>query len=295
MAKANIHPLAVVESGARIGQDVTIEPFAVVKGSVVLHDRVVIKSHAYIDGNTTIGENTVVWPGASIGTKTQDLKYRGEKTYVIIGKNCEIREFVTINSSCQEDSSVEIGDHCLIMTSCHIAHNCKIGKRVIMANNAVLAGHVTIEDYAIIGGMTPVHQFSRIGAYAMVGGFSRISNDIPPYTLGGGLPYKFGGINLIGLKRHGFSLAVRRELARAFKLTYRSGLRLEEALQRIEQEVEPIKEVLHWLDFCKNSKRGLLGLQGVAREKEDFEEEEFLSEREDRATPLEGILPSMKK
>ena len=294
----NIHPLAVVEDGARVGKNVTIEPFAVVKSSVVLHDNVVIKSHAYIDGNTTIGEHTIVWPGASIGTKTQDLKYRGETTYVVIGKHCEIREFVTINSSCQEDSTVRIGDHCLIMAYCHIAHNCEIGNRVIMANNAMLAGHVLIEDHAIIGGMTPVHQFSRIGAYAMVGGFSRISNDVPPYTVGGGIPYKFGGINLIGLKRHRFPLSVRKELARAFKLTYRSGLRLEEAIHRIEEEVPPINEVKHWLDFCKSSKRGLLGLQGVTREKEDpseeFEEEEFLSEK----TPCEShlrILPSIKK
>jgi UDP-N-acetylglucosamine acyltransferase len=280
---ANIHPLAVVESGAQLGKHVVVEPFAVVKSTVVLEDHVVIKSHAYIDGYTTIGEHTVVWPGASIGTKPQDLKYRGEKTYVVIGKHCEIREFVTINSSCQEDSKVRIGDHCLVMAYCHIAHNCEIGNWVIMANNAMLAGHVVIEDHAIIGGMTPVHQFSRIGKYAMVGGFSRISNDIPPYTVGGGIPYKFGGINLIGLKRHRFPLSVRRQLSRAFKLTYRTGLRLEEALERIERELEPIKEVKHWLEFCRSSKRGLLGLQGVTREKEDdaseeFEEEEFLSE-----------------
>lgn len=270
---ANIHPLAVVESGAEIGANVTIEPFAVIKSTVVLKDGVVIKSHAYIDGHTTIGENTVVWPGASIGTKTQDRKFRGERTYVQIGKHCEIREFVTINSSCQEDSTVRLGDHCLIMAYCHVAHNCEIGNRVIMANNAMLAGHVIVEDCAIIGGMTPVHQFSRIGRYAMVGGFSRVSNDIPPYTIGGGNPYKFGGINLIGLKRNQFPLSVRRELTKAFKLTYRCGLRLEEAIKRIEQEVAPIKEVKHWLDFCRASKRGLLGLRGVVNEKDESPEE----------------------
>ena len=275
---ANIHPLAVVESGAKIGKNVTIEPFAVVKATVRIEDRAIIKSHAYIDGNTTIGEGTVIWPGASIGTKTQDLKFKGEKTYVVIGKNCDIREFVTINSSCQENSTVRIGDHCLIMAYCHVAHNCEIGNHVIMANNAMLAGHVIVEDFAIIGGMTPVHQFSRIGRYAMVGGFSRVSNDIPPYTIGGGIPYKFGGINLIGLKRHKFPLSVRQELSKAFKLTYRSGLHLEEAIKLIEQEVQPIHEVKHWLDFCRTSKRGLLGLQGVTHEKDDeIEEEEELA------------------
>ncbi len=272
---ANIHPLAVVESGAKIGKNVTIEPFAVVKSSVRLEDNVIIKSHSYIDGNTTIGEGTVIWPGASIGTKTQDLKYKGEKTFVTIGKYCEIREFVTINSSCQENSTVKVGDRCLIMAYCHVAHNCEIGNQVIMANNAMLAGHVIVEDYAIIGGMTPVHQFSRIGCYAMVGGFSRVSNDIPPYTIGGGIPYKFGGINLIGLKRHNFPYGVRKELSKVFKLIYRSNLHLDEAIQRIEQEVEPIKEVRHWLDFCRTSKRGLIGLQGITKEKEEEVMEDF--------------------
>ena len=262
---SNIHPLAIVEPGAKIGKNVTIEPFAVVKGNVELHDGVVIKSHAYIDGHTTIGEGTIIWPSASIGTKTQDLKFRGEKTYVVIGKHCEVREFVTINSSCQENSTVKIGDYCLIMAYCHVAHNCEIGNRVVMSNSAMLAGHVIIEDYAIIGGMTPVHQFSRIGCFAMVGGFSRVPRDVPPYTVGGGFPYKFGGINIIGLKRHKFPLEVRAALSKAFKITSRSGLHLEEAIHQVENEVEPLTEVKHWIDFCKTSKRGLIGLEGITK------------------------------
>jgi UDP-N-acetylglucosamine acyltransferase len=244
---------------------VTIEPFAVVKGTVTLGDHVVIKSHAYIDGHTTIGEGTIVWPSASIGTKTQDLKYRGEKTYVVIGKYCEIREFVTINSSCQENSMVKIGDHCLIMAYCHVAHNCEIGNGVVMSNSSMLAGHVLVGDYAIIGGLTPVHQFSRIGCYAMVGGFSRVPRDVPPYTIGGGFPYKFGGINIIGLKRHKFPLEVRIALSKAFKITYRYGLHLQEAVDRVESEVGSFKEVQHWIDFCKTSKRGLIGLEGITK------------------------------
>jgi UDP-N-acetylglucosamine acyltransferase len=276
---SNIHPTAIIESGAKIGKNVTIEAYAVIKGTVTLQDNVIIKSHAYIDGHTTIGEGTIIWPSASIGTKTQDLKFRGEKTFVIIGKNCEIREFVTINSSCQEGSVVKIGDHCLIMAYCHVAHNCEIGNRVIMANNAMLAGHVVVEDFAIIGGMTPVHQFSRIGSYAMVGGFSRITHDVPPYTLGAGAPYKLGGLNLVGLKRHGFPIEVRRALTKAFKLTYRSGLRLSEALDRIEDEVESNPHVEHWLAFCRNSRRGLIGFQGLFHEAQgDFAEYEELLE-----------------
>lgn len=280
---SNIHPLAVVETGAQIGEDVTIEAYAVVKSTVTLKDRVVIKSHAYIDGHTTIGEGTTVWPSASIGTKTQDLKFRGEKTFVVIGSNCQIREFTTINSSCQEGSYVRIGNDCLIMAYCHVAHNCEVGNRVIMANNAMLAGHVTVEDFAIIGGMTPIHQFSRVGRYAMVGGFSRITHDIPPYTVGAGAPYKLGGLNLVGLKRNGFGLEERRSLAKAFKWTYRSGLSLADALMRIEEEVEMNEHVRHFVDFCRSSKRGLIGFQGLLGQvmpAEDFDElEELLVER----------------
>jgi UDP-N-acetylglucosamine acyltransferase len=272
-----IHSLALVEPGAKLGKNVEIEPFAVVKGTVALGDDVIIKSHAYIDGNTTIGDGTVIWPGASIGTKTQDLKFRGEKTFVSIGKRCEIREYVTINSSCQENSTVSIGDDCLLMAYCHVAHNCQIGNKVVMSNSAMLAGHVIVEDHARIGGMTPVHQFSRIGCYAMVGGFSGVLRDIPPYTIGGGFPYKFGGINIIGLKRYQFSLEVRKAISKAFKLTYRSGLHLEDALNEIERQVEPLDEIRHWIEFCKTSKRGILGLEGVAKGN-DSEEEVYLEE-----------------
>lgn len=271
-----IHPLAIVETGATIGNNVTIEPYAVVKKNVTLKDNVVIKSHAYIDGYTTIGKNTTIYPSASIGTKAQAIKYRGEVTYVNIGENCEIREFVTINSSIKENSAVNIGDNCLIMAYCHIAHNSVLGNRVVMSNNATLAGHVTVEDNAIIGGMTPVHQYTRIGRYAMVGGMSRVTHDVPPYTIGAGIPFKFGGLNLIGLKRHGFPLETRRELSKAFRLMYRSRLHPEEALRRIEEELQPLPEIQHWLAFCRASKRGLIGLQGVlSRLDIDFE---FLEE-----------------
>ena len=282
MSKSNIHPAAIIEPGAKIGKNVTIEAYAVIKGTVTLEDDVVVKSHAYIDGNTIIGEGTVIWPSASIGTKTQDLKFKGETTYVVIGKHCQIREFVTINSSCHENSVVRIGDHCLIMACSHVAHNCEIGNRVILANNVNLAGHVVVEDFAIFGGMTAVHQFSRIGCYAMVGGFSRITQDIPPYTIGAGSPYKLGGLNLVGLKRNNFSYDIRRDLTKAFKLVYRSGLRLADALDRIEKEIDMSPHLAHWLSFCRNSRRGLIGLQGVAHssEQEDFDELEELIEEE---------------
>lgn len=263
MKQSKIHPTAIIEEGAQIGENVTIEAYAIIKGTVVLKDGVTIKSHAYIDGYTTIGEGTIIWPSASIGTKTQDLKFKGEKTYVVIGKHCEIREFATINSSTFEGTTVRLGDYCLIMAYCHIAHNCEIGNHVIMSNNSLLAGHVIVEDYAIIGGMTPVHQFSRIGCHAMVGGFSRVTHDVPPYTIGGGVPYRLGGINRVGLKRRQFSFEVRRALVHAYRLIYRSELHLEEALQAIEEQIEPYPEILHLVAFCRGSRRGLIGLHAA--------------------------------
>lgn len=262
------YPLAYIEEGAKIGENVTIEPFAVIKKNVILEDNVIIKSHAYIDGFTTIKKNATIWPSASIGTKSQDLKYKGEKTFVEIGENTEVREFATINSSCQENSVVKVGNNCLIMAYCHIAHNCSVGNNVIMSNGAMLAGHVTIEDNAIIGGMTPVHQFVNIGKNAMVGAFSRVPHDIPPFTIGSGYPYKVGGLNIVGLKRKGFSLEVRNELLKAFKYTYRKGLRLDQAIEEIEKNLKPINEIKHWIDFCKKSKRGLIGLEGITQKSE---------------------------
>jgi len=277
MSQSKIHPAAIIEPGANIGKNVTIEPFAVIKSTVTIEDDVVIMSGAYIEGHTTIGSGTKIYPYASIGTKTQDRKFRGEKTFVKIGKNCEIREFVTINSSCQENSVVKVGDDSLIMAYCHIAHNCVLGNNVIMSNNATLAGHVTLEDHAIIAGFTPIHQFVRVGAYAMVGGMSRVTHDIPPYTIGAGIPFKFGGLNIIGLKRHNFPLQTRRELSKAFKLLYRSKMHLEEALLITEQELSPLPEIQHWINFCRQSKRGLMGLQGnvqIEDELESLEEED---------------------
>lgn len=260
------HPTAIIEEGAEIDPSVTIEAYAVIKKNVKLKAGVVIKSHAYIDGYTTIDEDTVVYPFATIGTKTQDLKFKGETTYVNIGKRCQIREYVSINSSCGEGSEVKVGDDCLIMAYCHVAHECRVGNGVIMSNNATLAGHVTVDDYAIIGGFTPIHQFARVGKGAMVGGMSRVSHDVPPYTIGAGIPYRFGGINLVGLKRRGYPLEVRIALSKAFKLLYRSGYRLEEALERIELEVERFPEVEEFLTFCRESKRGLLGFHGAKAE-----------------------------
>ena len=278
---SQIHETAIIEKGAEIGKNVTIEPYVIIKKNVVIGNNVTIKASSYIDGYTTIDEGTVIWPSASIGTQTQDKKFKGEKTYVRIGKNCNIREFVTINSSCGESSAVTIGDNCLIMACCHVAHNCTIGKGVIMANSALLAGHVTVEDCAILGGMVAIHQHCRIGRYAMVGGFSGLGHDLPPYFIGGRTPFKVSGLNLVGLKRHGLSFERRQILTMAFKIIYRSNLTLEEALAKIETGLEQTEEIQHLLKFCKNSKRGLAGHQSLIQEELDpmQEVEEILSQK----------------
>ncbi len=267
----SIHPTAVVDSKAHIGNNVSVGPYCIVGPDVILKDGVTLKSHVVVEGFTTIGANTTIYPGAVIGTKTQDRKFKGEKTFVTIGSDCEIREFVTINSSCGEGTFVRVGNGCLIMAYCHIAHNCELGDKVVMANNATLAGHVTVGNCAIIGGLAAAHQFVRIGDYAMIGGMSRVTHDVPPFTIGAGSPYRFGGLNLIGLKRHGFPLSTRTSLAKAFKIMYRSGLTIQEALTRIENELEPLPEVRNWIDFCRSSKRGLIGFQGGEKKSDNDE------------------------
>ena len=266
----SIHPSAIVEPGAKIGKNVVVEPYAIIKSTVTLCDDVVVKSYAYIDGHTTIGKATTIWPSAMIGNKPQDLKFRGEKTFVTIGENCEIREFAIITSSTFEGTTVAIGDNCLIMPCAHVAHNCVLGNHVVLSNHAQLAGHVQIGDYAIIGGMVGVHQFVRIGAHAMVGALSGVRRDIPPYTIGSGNPYQFGGINKVGLQRRGIPFATRLALIKAFKKIYRADTCFSEALAEAQQEFNHIPEVLHFVDFCRNpSKRGIEG----SVDKQAFQEE----------------------
>ena len=261
---SNIHPTAIIEENVRIGKEVTIEPYAIIKGHVVLEDRTTIKSHVYLDGHTVIGEGTVVWPYCSIGTPSQDLKFKGEETFVTIGKHCQIRESVTINASCGKGSSVNIGDHCLLMAHCHVAHNCTLGNYVVMANNVLLAGHVVIEDRATVGGMTGIHQHVRIGTHSMIGGVSRIAHDVPPFMICGGIPAKLGGLNVIGLKRNNISLDKRKELNEVFREIYRSGNQFKESVKKLSETTFVSDEAKHLVAFCRSSKRGLTGLHGVA-------------------------------
>ncbi len=255
---SKIHPTAIVHPDAKLGKDVVVEAYAVINSPhVSLGDNVIIKSHVYLDGHVRIGKGTTIWPFASIGTQTQDLKYQGEVTYVEIGERCQIREYVTVNSSCGAGTKVKIGNNCLVMAYCHVAHNCTIGNGVIMSNGATLAGHVDIGNHAILGGVCAIHQHTRIGDFAMVGGGSMVGQDLPPFCIGSGFPLRVVGLNVIGLKRHKFSLELRKQLIRAYRITFQSGLSWNEAKEQIHQELGSNERLATWVNFCDATTRGL--------------------------------------
>jgi UDP-N-acetylglucosamine acyltransferase len=201
-----VHPTAIIAPGARLADDVVVGPYCVIGEHVVLGPGVSLKAHVVIDGRTTIGEGTRIFPFASIGFETQDLKYKGEPSSLVIGRNNTIREHVTMNPGTEGGGMVtRIGDDCLFMVGAHVAHDCQIGNHVILVNNATLGGHVIIEDYAILGGLSAVHQFVRIGRHAMIGGMSGVERDVIPYGQVIGDRARLTGVNLIGMQRRGFS------------------------------------------------------------------------------------------
>jgi UDP-N-acetylglucosamine acyltransferase len=257
MAK-EIHKTALISTKAKIGDDVYIGPYCIVGDEVVIKNGSILRSHVVIEGRTEIGEGCTIYPFASIGLPPQDLKYRGENTGVRIGKKNIIREYVTIHrASVGGDGITEIGDSNFLMGYVHIAHDCKIGNGVIMANAATLAGHVLVEDFAVIGGLVAVHQFTRIGAYSMVGGFSGIGQDIPPYTVASGARAKLYGLNLIGLKRHGFSGETINFLKKVYKIIFREKKALKDALKIIKTEFPDVPEIKHLVEFIEKNKRGI--------------------------------------
>ena len=257
IALRKIHETAVVHPGARIGKDVEIGPYAVIGENVLIDDGTKIGAHAVIDGWTSIGKNCVIYPGASIGSEPQDLKFRGEKSYVFIGDNTKIREFATVNRATGEGEETRIGSNCMLQAYTHVAHNCVVGNHVIMSNAATLAGHVIVEDRAVIGGLSGVHQFVKIGRNAMVGGLTKIVQDVPPFVIVDGHPAKVSGLNSVGMSRAGINAASRSLIKKAYKLLYRSGLSLAQAIAMIEQEVDSCEEVEHFLRFLRNAERGI--------------------------------------
>ncbi len=255
--KQIIHPTAIVDKRAQLGDGVEIGPYSIIGPKVLLHDGVKVASNVVIDGRTTIGTNCRLFHSAVVGTEPQDLKYAGEDTAVEIGENTTIREFATVNRSTNPEHPTRVGNNCLLMIYTHVAHDCQLGNRVILANSVNLAGHVIIENNATIGGLTPIHQFCRIGCYAFIGGFSRVSMDVAPYTRGASVPYKTAGLNSIGLQRNNFSSETRLILKRLYKIFYKSDLNTTQAIERIKNEIEMIPEVKHFIEFVEQSERGI--------------------------------------
>ena len=253
----SIHPLAVVQPGAELGEDVTIGPFCQVGPHARLGDGVVLRSHVSVEGHAELGAGCEVWPFASVGGKTQDLKYKGGAPRLVVGAKTAIRECATLNCATFDGDATRVGSGCLIMAYCHVAHDCVVGDRVIMANNATLAGHVVIEDDAILGGMAGIHQFVRIGRMSILGGVTKAVKDVPPYMMADGDPLKVYGPNKVGLARHGVSEEAQRALKQAYKIVFRTDLTTAKALERVEAEVVACAEVKEFVEFIRKSERGI--------------------------------------
>ncbi len=255
---SRIHPTAVVGAGAQISESAEIGPYCVVGPDVKVGDGSVLKSHVVLDGHTTIGSNCTIFPFASIGTQTQDLKYKGGTTYVEIGDDTTLREYVTVNSGTEDGEVTRVGSGCNLLAYSHVAHGCQVGNGVIMSNAVQLAGHVIVEDFVIIGGISGVHQFVRIGTMCMVGGCTKIGQDLAPYLLADGNPASVHGLNSIGLKRRGVSDETCKTLKKAFKIIYRDNLALKDAIAKVKAELDSCSELDRFMDFVQGSERGIL-------------------------------------
>lgn len=253
----NIHPTAIVADGARIDADAVIGPYCSISSQAVIGSGCELKSHVVIEGNTTLGKNNRVSSFAVLGGRTQDLKFKGGDPGVRIGDNNTIREYVTINAATNDGDYTIVEDNCLIMAYAHIAHCCHIGNHVIIANACQIAGHVTIEDMATIEGLVGIVQFLRVGTMAFIGGMSKISKDMPPYMIGHGDPLEVRGFNKIGMERRGVNEAGRKAIKEAYRILYRQGVPVSQALDKIEEEVEQTPEILHLLEFCRSSEKGI--------------------------------------
>ncbi len=260
----SIHPTASIDPSAQIGSDVEIGPYAVVGEEAVIGDRTRLRAHAVIEPYVTLGAACDVFSGAVLGGIPQDRKFKGEKSFLVIGDNNIIREHVTIHRAAGAGNETRIGDNNLLMAYCHIGHNCQIASGITMANSTGISGHCEVEERVNFGGFVGVHQFVRIGRLAMIGGYSKVVQDIPPFMMGDGRPCKVLDLNVIGLRRSGVSSPVRADLKQAFKLLYRSQMNMSQAVEAIENEVDSSPERDYLLDFLKNLRFGSFGRQNDA-------------------------------
>lgn len=248
----DIHPTAIVDKGARLGARVRIGPYCVVGGNVALGDDVELVSHVVVAGHTTIGEKTKVYPFASLGQPPQDLKYKGEPTRLVIGSHNVIREHVTMNPGTAGGGLLtHVGSHGLFMVGIHIAHDCHVGDYVVMANNATLGGHVHVGDFAVLGGLCAVHQYVRIGRYAMIGGMSGVENDVIPFGSVMGDRARLSGLNIIGLKRRGFSREDIHNLRTAYRLLFAQEGTMAERLDDVAGLYGKSQPVMDLVDFIR--------------------------------------------
>jgi UDP-N-acetylglucosamine acyltransferase len=253
-----VHSTAVVSKKAKLGKDVVIGPFVVIDDNVTIGDGTIVGPHCQITGNTTIGKANEIFNGAVIGSRPQDLKFKGEKTFLEIGDRNFIREYVTMNPGTHEGGGrTVVGSGNLFMAYSHVAHDCHVGSHCIMANCGSLAGHVTVEDHVVISGLAAVHQFVRVGKFAIIGGCSKVVQDIPPFSTCDGHPARMYGLNRVGLRRNNFSVSVIKELDRAFNSIFNSGLPLKKALAQFGAEKDLGAEALYLINFIKNSSRGM--------------------------------------
>ncbi|MCK6453819.1 MAG: acyl-ACP--UDP-N-acetylglucosamine O-acyltransferase [Alphaproteobacteria bacterium] len=249
---ARVHSTAIVDPAARLGEGVEIGPYCVVGPEVELGEGVRLLSHVVLEGRTRLGPRVRVFPFASVGHAPQDLKYKGEKSRLEVGADTVIREHATLNPGTEGGGMLtRVGEHCLLMVGCHVAHDCRIGNNVIMANNATLGGHVVIEDFAFLGGMCAVHQFVRIGRHAMVGGMSGVENDVIPYGSVMGDRARLGGLNLVGLKRRGFSRDDIHALRTAYRLLFAQEGTMAERIDDVARLFSSSRPVQDIIDFIR--------------------------------------------
>jgi UDP-N-acetylglucosamine acyltransferase len=253
-----IHPTAIVHPGAKIGKNVEIGPYCLVGDNVTIGDRSALLAHVVINGHTTLGGDVVIHPFASIGATSQDRKASDEIAYTSIGDRTIVREYASVHRATGSGNTTRVGTDCLLLAYTHVAHNCTLGNFVTMSNLAQLAGQCVVEDYAGIGGMVGVHQDVRIGAHAFVGGMSRISRDVPPYFLVEGNPAEVHGLNSVGLRRRNFAAETIADLKTAYKIVYRSGNNLRQAIVELRESVQT-DDGRHLLAFLEApSERGVL-------------------------------------
>jgi UDP-N-acetylglucosamine acyltransferase len=258
----NIHPTAVIDPGAELGTDVTVGAYAVIEAGAAVGDGCSIAPFAVVRSFTSLGPRCKVHSGAVLGGEPQDLKFKGETTYLRLGAENEIREYVTIHRASGEGNATIVGDANLFMAYSHVGHNSVVGSNTLMANSVAVSGHCVVEDYVNIGGLAAVHQFVTIGTMAMVGGLSRITRDVAPYMMYEGNPGRPRGVNLRGLVRHGVPEPARDALRRAYRLLFRSEYNISDALAQIRRrESDPSPELLRLIDFMERIDAGSKGRQ----------------------------------